>query len=343
MKPEQSEQFLIEELFNKTKDKGFLKTETLVEIDKLTGDASTRRYYRIYTNLSSYVVCLDNPFDHGVESHPFLSVQKFLFDHQISVPRIIDHNLPKGYSLQQDLGDVTLIQHLAGLKTIHDEKEIYKKIIDQLLVLHRVTREEVHNPELFKLSFDYQKFMDETRFTFKYFIEIFLKIKDQDLISKLEAQFSPIMERLSKQKMVITHRDFHSRNIMLKDGTTFFIDFQDARWGIPQYDLTSLLEDCYYDVDETNRTHLKRYYFDNLSPEIHGQESFEKFLELYNDMTIQRVFKAVGSFCYIYNWRKDDRYLKYIGFGMEKIRRVLMSDPRYSELKQTLFSLYYAT
>ena len=342
MKPEQAERFFIEELFNKTQDKNILKGEKLDEVDKLTGDASTRRYYRIFTDKRSYVVCLDNPFEGEMEKHPFLSVQQFLGENRIRVPQIIDHNLSRGYSLQEDLGNVTLLHHLSELTSTEEEKRIYKTIVDQLLELHRIPRSAVKGDNLFQLQFDYQKYMDETRFTFKYFLNFFNKIQDENLIKELEQLFEPIMKRLAEQKMVITHRDFHSRNLMVKDGNYVFIDFQDARWGIPQYDLVSLLEDCYYDLKEENRQSLKRYYYDNLSPEIHGQKSYEEFLELYDDMTIQRVFKAVGSFCYIYNWRKDDRYLKYIGFAMEKIRRVMMDKPKYAALKTKLFQHYYA-
>lgn len=342
MKPEQAEQFFIEELFNKTQDKNLLKDEKLVEIDKLTGDASTRRYYRIFTSNNSYVVCLDNPFNDSMEKHPFLSVQHFLSSHRVRVPQIVDHNLKRGYSLQEDLGNVTLLTHLAKITSNEEEFTIYKTIIDQLLELHRIPESKINNPNLFQLKFDYQKYMDETRFTFKYFLNFFNKTHDENLIAELEALFDPIMKRLAQEKMVVTHRDFHSRNIMVKDGEFVFIDFQDARWGIPQYDLVSLLEDCYYDLSEANRAVLKKYYYDNLDVSIHGQKSYEEFLSLYDDMTIQRVFKAVGSFCYIYNWRKDDRYLKYIGFAMEKIRRVMMNDPNYSELKTKLFGHYYA-
>lgn len=342
MKPEQAERFFIEELFNKTQDKDILRDEKLEEIDKLTGDASTRRYYRIFTTKQSYVVCLDNPFEGEMEKHPFLSVQQFLGANSIRVPQIIDHNLPRGYSLQEDLGNVTLLHHLSGLTSTKEEKAIYKTIVDQLLELHRIPQSAIKSDNLFQLKFDHQKYMDETRFTFKYFLNFFNKIQDENLIKELEELFDPIMRRLADQKMVITHRDFHSRNVMVKNDKFVFIDFQDARWGIPQYDLVSLLEDCYYDLKEENRTELKRYYYDNLSPSIHGQKSYEEFLDLYDDMTIQRVFKAVGSFCYIYNWRKDDRYLKYIGFAMEKIRRVMMDKPRYAELKTKLFQHYYA-
>lgn len=342
MKPEQAERFFIEELFNKTQDKGILNEVKLNEVDKLTGDASTRRYYRIFTEKSSHVVCLDNPFEDEIEKHPFVSVQQFLASNHIRVPQILDHNLAKGYLLQEDLGNETLLQHISGLSSTKEEARIYKKIVDQLLELHRIPKSAVKNPNLFQLKFDYQKYMDETRFTFKYFLNFFNKIQDEHLIQELEALFEPIMKRLSEAKMVITHRDFHSRNIMVKDGNYVFIDFQDARWGIPQYDLVSLLEDCYYDIKEETRQELKRYYFDNLSPEIHGQKNYAEFESLYHDMLIQRVFKAVGSFCYIYNWRKDDRYLKYIGFAMEKIRKIMMDNPRYSELKTKLFNHYYA-
>lgn len=342
MKPEQAERFFIEELFNKTQDKEILKNEKLEEIDKLTGDASTRRYYRIFTDKKSYVVCLDNPFEGEMEKHPFLSVQQFLGTNKIHVPAILDHNLSRGYSLQEDLGNVTLLTHLSDMTSTEKEFTIYKTIVDQLLELHRIPVSTVKNPNLFQLKFDYQKYMDETRFTFKYFLNFFNKIEDENLIQDLENLFDPIMKRLASQKMVITHRDFHSRNIMVKDNNFIFIDFQDARWGIPQYDLVSLLEDCYYDLKQENREALKRYYYDNLDPAIHGQKSYEEFLDLYDDMTIQRVFKAVGSFCYIYNWRKDDRYLKYIGFAMEKIRRVMMDNPRYADLKKKLYQHYYA-
>lgn len=342
MKPEQAERFFIEELFNKTQDKNILKDIKLEEIDKLTGDASTRRYYRIFTSGGSFVVCLDNPFEQEIEKHPFLSVQQFLMDNKVRVPQIVDHNLPKGYSLQEDLGNETLLHHLSAISTKEEELKIYKTVVDQLLELHRIPKSKISNDNLFNLQFDYQKYMDETRFTFKYFLNFFNKIQDENLLMELEALFEPIMKRLASQKMVITHRDFHSRNIMVNNGNFIFIDFQDARWGIPQYDLVSLLEDCYYDLDEKNRQELKLHYYKNLDPSIHGQKSFEEFESYYQDMTIQRVFKAVGSFCYIYNWRKDDRYLKYIGFAMEKIRRVMMDNPRYHDLKLKLFQHYYA-
>ena len=178
MKPEQAERFFIEELFNKTQDKDILREEKLEEVDKLAGDASTRRYYRIFTNKDSYVVCLDNPFNDEMEKHPFLSIQQFLAKNNVKVPRILDHNLPRGYSLQEDLGNETLLHRLSTLTSSEEEYSVYKIIVDQLLELHRIPKSLVQNPNLFQMSFDYQKYMDETRFTFKYFLNFFYKMNN---------------------------------------------------------------------------------------------------------------------------------------------------------------------
>jgi aminoglycoside/choline kinase family phosphotransferase len=126
MKPEQAERFYIEELYNKTQEKDILKDQKLEEVDKLTGDASTRRYYRIFTVKESYVVCLDNAFDDVMEKHPFLSVQQFLLENNIRVPQIIDHNLSRGYSLQEDLGNETLLLKLRTLTSKKEEFDIYR-------------------------------------------------------------------------------------------------------------------------------------------------------------------------------------------------------------------------
>jgi aminoglycoside/choline kinase family phosphotransferase len=342
MKPEQSERFLIEELFSQSKNKKTIPDDELTLIDKLTGDASTRRYYRLFTNVNSYVVCLDNPSEDPNAKHPFVSIQEFFDNNKIKVPRIYDKNLSKGYLLEEDLGDITLLQHLSKIKTEADEYKIYEPVIAELIKLHSIAPQTLVDSNLFSLKFDFQKLFDEMNFTFKYFINNWLKVDDVNVTEKLRRQVIPICERLSSFPMVLTHRDFHSRNIMVKNDQFYFIDFQDARMGIPQYDLVSILEDCYYNLSEQNRSSLKKFYYNNLESSVHGQ-SEELFWDLYDDMTFQRVFKAIGSFSYIYCTRKDERYLKYIGFAMEKLRVMMLGKPRYDELRKTLLEIYYAS
>src|SRR5690606_38476710 len=192
------------------------------------------------------------------------------------------------------------------------EYEIYKRVIDQLLCLHSLKENEIAESNLFNLKFDFEKLISEIDFTVKYFLKLFLKIEDEKYCQKIVEAFHPICKRLAEKKMVLTHRDFHSRNVMWKaNDELVIIDFQDARMGIPQYDLASLLDDCYYEIHPQNKVRLKNYYYENMG-EKNISQTKDEFESLYQDMVLQRVFKAVGSFSYIYNTRKDERYLKYI-------------------------------
>lgn len=341
MKPEVAERLYIEELFSQSLEKGKISSKELKNIDRLTGDASTRRYYRLDSEKESFVVCLDNPTSDPEQKNSFIEVQAFLNSKGIRVPKIYDTLLKKGYILEEDLGDITLLQKLSSLKTIECEYEIYKRVIDQLLKLHALEKEELEKSKLFNQEFNFEKLISEIDFTVKYFLKFFLKVDDEDYCQKIINAFEPVCQRLSSEKMVLTHRDFHSRNIMWKSNDELVvIDFQDARMGIPQYDLASLLDDCYYEIHPENKKKLKDYYFKSMG-ENKLSQSKEKFEKIYSDMVLQRVFKAVGSFSYIYHTRKDERYLKYIGFAMEKLRLIMFEDAKYSSLRESLYKVYY--
>lgn len=341
MKPEVAERLFIEELFHKTIDDKKINARSLDNIDRLTGDASTRRYYRLETDKETYVVCLDNPTSSIDQKNSFVEVQKFLRQNDIRVPEVYDVLLKKGYILEEDLGDITLLQKLSNIKNKEEELLIYKKVISELIKLHSLEKNEIDRAGLFHFKFDYEKLSSEIEFTTKYFLKLFLKIEDEQISQDIFQEFIPICERLANEKMVLTHRDFHSRNIMCKNNKELIvIDFQDARMGIPQYDLASVLDDCYYEIHPENKRELMDYYYETLGEAKLGQNR-EEFESLYLDMVLQRAFKAIGSFSYIYNTRKDERYLKYIGFAMEKIRQVMFQDPKYDSLRKKLFKVYY--
>lgn len=339
MKPEVSERLFIEELFRRSVEEAGVACDSITNVERLTGDASTRRYYRVHCSKKSYVVCLDNPSDDGFNA--FVASQSFFESKGVRVPKVFHTDLKKGYILEEDLGDETLLKKLAEINTAKEELEVYERIVDELVKFHTIPVKELEGTHIAKQKFDFEKLINEIDFTVDYFVEKFLGIKDEDFKRSIIEEFYPVCRRLSEQKMVCCHRDFHSRNIMFKDGELIVIDFQDARLGIPQYDLASLLEDCYYDLAPDNRAALMKRYYEKLPAQIHGQPNFEKFQELYNDMLLQRVFKAVGSFAYIYHFRKDHRYIKYMGFAMEKIKNALLDRDELAGLKTKLFKVYY--
>ena len=65
----------------------------------------------------------------------------------------------------------------------------------------------------------------------------------------VQADFKELCSELAARPRVLTHRDFHARNLMMYEGEMFIIDHQDARMGPASYDVASLISDPYATLD----------------------------------------------------------------------------------------------
>jgi aminoglycoside/choline kinase family phosphotransferase len=159
-------------------------------------------------------------------------------------------------------------------------------------------------------------------------------------------RLSQICQILADEPTVFTHRDFHSRNIMAVPGNEgkprlVMIDFQDGRMGPAQYDLASLLKDSYYQIEEAQIERLLDYYLVRREALSGAKIDRDHFIKVFDLMSVQRNFKAIGSFASFLNRRGNPGYLKYIGNTFENIRRTLLKYPEYSDLREVLFHYYY--
>ena len=134
----------------------------------------------------------------------------------------------------------------------------------------------------------------------------------------------------------MSHRDYHSRNLMIKLGEIKVIDFQDARLGPLQYDLVSLLNDSYVDLSNDSQKLLINYYKDNIQPHLNNNFSSDEFDNIYKLQTIQRCFKACGSFASLYMTREDRRYLKYINKTLKVVFNELIEVKEMDSLLKLL-------
>ncbi|MGZ3789262.1 MAG: aminoglycoside phosphotransferase family protein [Bacteriovorax sp.] len=343
MKAEQSERILVEELFKKTINRNLLSDDVVENVEKLTGDASTRKYYRIWTATKSYVVCLDNPTTDPTDEPTFVKLQRVLHAENVRVPLIFDKDLGTGYLLEEDLGDVTFLKEISLISSKKEEFQFYKNAIDLMAAIHMVDVGKYKNESFTKLAFDTEKLYAEMEFTKKYFLKMYLGLDvTTPAVEALYKKLYDTCYMLSSEPRVLVHRDYHSRNLMIKNGEQIVIDFQDARMGTPLYDLVSLLEDCYYQLDNENKEKLIHYYYHEYFKAFDSTKSYDQFKYLYDMMAIQRVFKAIGSFAYIYADRKDLRYVKYIGYAFEKVRSIMLSHDEFAKERKILSSLYYA-
>lgn len=272
---------------------------TIVNIMPLVPEASARRYYRLeLSDDSTYVGVLEDPQTASVNMPLVTAVQKFLGEHGVHAPKIFFSDPANGVMLQQDLGDLSL---MALLQQQPDQAEsLYKEAISHMLGWQRLEDDSIC--PAFKLSFDVEKLV----FEFEFFITHTLlgyyraNIPEADL-QTLRADFFEIAEALAApENKVFTHRDYHSRNIMMVGSTSpagptqYIIDFQDARLGLMQYDLCSLLCDSYAPMDSSLRAKLLDFAF-AAGVKVHRQTRAE-FDQYFALSAFQRLVKAMGTF-----------------------------------------------
>ena len=329
------------------------RSQRIRSIEKLPGDASTRRYYRVTAEnekggVSSLIVMAMDPFVDKGET-PFLSIQKHLKQNGVDVPNVLDFDAKNGFILLEDLGDTTLLRSLQNVQNIDQERAYFEKAIDALVDLHVKTgpkaasEDEKKRIEGFSLRFDVEKLMWEVSFTIEHFYQKHLKRDITEADAKvIQEGFTQICTELDREDTVFTHRDYHSRNLMVTEtGRYVMIDFQDARMGPYQYDLASLLKDSYYRLSEKQIHDLTRYYLDQMAAKGKPIKDVAKFDRLFDLMGIQRNFKAIGSFASFLNRRGNPAYLKYIGNTFESVRQTLLKYPEFKRLREVLYYYYY--
>jgi len=289
------------------------------ELLPLAGDASARRYFRVVVDTDSYVLMVWEPFE-DPEHYPFLNILEHFRKHDIQVPHVFGSDPKSGFVLLEDLGDLTLERKFWEFKDQSQTLPFYYLAIDELIKIHYpATEDRSSNCVAFDIQFDTAKFLWEMNYAKDNLIEKLCQISlTQAEHEGLDKEFTEICQTLDAQPKRLCHRDFHSRNLMLKLGKMKVIDFQDARLGPIQYDLVSLIHDSYVKLNSESEQAILLHYISRAADKGADLE-METFRRIYQVQLIQRCFKACGSFSSFFNTRNDTRYLHYIGPTLHKI------------------------
>jgi N-acetylmuramate 1-kinase len=303
-----------------------------VEVIQLAGDASSRRYFRIVHNNQSYVLMVWEPFDDNGR-YPFLNVLEHFKKHSVNVPDVIAKAPKLGVVLLEDLGDLTLERKFSENQNQKLAVPLYQLAIDEILKIHYpATRDSASNCVAFTVFFNTEKLLWEMNYGREHMLDKLVRVPMTPVERKsLDAIFFNICDTLDKEEKFICHRDYHSRNLMLKFGKMRVIDFQDARMGAVQYDLVSLVHDSYVDMNDETRNEILEYYLTQAKDSNGKAFSRDQFFETFRLQMVQRCFKACGSFASFYNTREDQRYLKYLTPTIHKVAATLEDLPQYSD------------
>jgi len=116
-------------------------------------------------------------------------------------------------------------------------------------------------------------------------------------------------------------RDFQSRNILLRQGEPWFIDYQGGRRGPLQYDLASLLYDAKADIPQTVREELIEEYLDYLNKIISVNRT--EFKQFFYGFVLIRMMQAMGAYGFRGFYEKKTHFLKSIPFALLNLNVVM--------------------
>ena len=263
------------------------------QIQSLAGDASFRRYFRVFLPKQAQptLVLMDAP-PSKEDVTPFLQVRAWLEASGLTVPKLIQQDLTQGFLLLEDFGDNTWA---VALSQGCDSLPLFESALQQLHTLQASTT------DLPLPHFDVQRMQKEADLYLDWYLPHIKKHTPSPVErEQFHQALLPSLQTIASLPQAPVHLDYHSRNLMLPThGLPLgIIDFQDAVHGPITYDLASLLYDCYQDYPETERLAWSKHFFQTL-PRPHQryfQDDFQQWHHALRLTSMQRHIKVLGIF-----------------------------------------------
>lgn len=308
-----------QQILNFLHSNGFADDLGKVTLSPLSGDGSSRLFFKIRTDVAAFCGVLpgmENAPKGLAEARAAFNIGNHLQKRGLPVPAIHAFDPQNGFILFEDLGETLLYDELqrkkkkSGGLLWQQTLEAYKEIIE--LLLYMQISGSVH--------FDRKWCWDTQRYDKKLMLEkesgYFLQAFCRDMLgiksfsAKLGDEFKELAGRASRQPAVyFLHRDFQSRNLMVADGRVRIIDFQGGRLGPLGYDLASLLIDPYAEIPEAVQQELLDHYLEHLCTYGLDEMAFRKG---YRSLALQRNLQILGAFAFLSQQKQKVFFKQFI-------------------------------
>ncbi|MGB7283299.1 MAG: RNase adapter RapZ [Candidatus Acidiferrum sp.] len=258
------------------------------------------------------------------ENAAFLAFSKHFRRHNLPVPEIYAEDLDHVAYLEEDLGDTTLFEFLSknrqGPAIAPQVVEAYKKVVAVLPRFQVEAARDLDYSVCYPIaSFDRQSIAWDLNY-FKYY---FLRLAGIPFNEhSLEDDFTRLTDfLLTAPRDFFLYRDFQSRNIMLRDGQPYFLDYQGGRKGALQYDVASLLYDGKADLPPNLREDLLHDYLRALANFIPVDR--EAFLRYYYAYVYVRILQALGAYGFRGFYERKVHFLQSVPYALKNLRWLL--------------------
>ena len=282
---------------------------------------SGRRIFRLTAGKISAIGILYNVREENVA---FLDFSKHFRRHGLPVPEIYAQDLDQGAYLEEDLGDTTLFEFLSANRAGKDIAapviEAYRKVVAVLPRFQVEAGRDLDYSVCYpRASFDHQSIAWDLNY-FKYY---FLRLAGVPFNEQaLEDDFGRLTEfLLAAPRDYFLYRDFQSRNIMLREGRPWFLDYQGGRKGALQYDIASLLFDSKADLPPELRRELLEEYLQRLSAFVDLDRA--AFMHYYYAYVYVRLMQAMGAYGFRGFYEHKLHFLQSVPYALKSLRWLL--------------------
>lgn len=288
---------------------------------KIAGEGSNRSYYRLSAGETSYIGVQGESLE---ENNAFIAISDHFSKRGLPVPRVLCVSEDRMRYIQEDLGDTSLFSAISnGVRSGSFSAEEEALLMRAIACL----------PDLqFKGGdgMDYSCCYPQPEFDkrcvmwdLNYFKYMFLKPLGMDFSEpRLEDDFEHLCDDLlQEQSETFLYRDFQSRNVMVKDGMPYFIDFQGGRKGPIYYDVASFVWQARANFPDALKWKLVDAYLASAKKyRAIDSESFKEKLRLF---VLFRNLQVLGAYGFRGLYEKKRRFIECIPSAVANLKTLL--------------------
>ena len=295
-----------------------------VEWESVSPDGSQRLFYRLIGPDDRRVLVIQAPVGDKTglqEAQSSWKIGRHLYRQGIPVPELYGFEKDSGRLFVEDLGDQRLYDFLQDAEE-SDLLSWYQQVASEL------ARMQVDGIQDFSSSWCWDTPCYDQQLMLERESGYFLQALCQDYLDvsfdqqKVEAECRLLARRAGYAPAdFFLHRDFQSRNIMVKDGKIRIIDYQGGRRGPLAYDLASLLIDPYMGLPASVQQRIKEVYVTKLQEHIPYDPL--QFEQEYLLLALQRNLQILGAFAFLNQQRKKTFFSQFIGPALCSLNSLL--------------------
>jgi aminoglycoside/choline kinase family phosphotransferase len=291
-------------------------SEKIISIEKLPKSGGDRIYFRIITEVKSYIVAYN---ENVRESETFLYFTDHFTKFNAPVPEVYFASDNATMYAVQDFGPTSLLNELEKFGENHYVYDLFKKSLKALAELQINGIKNLDDSYcLTSKEFGKQAIMSDLLY-FKYYFLDTLKVPydKEKLIDDFEA-LSNYLERVEHKYFMF--RDFQSRNICVQNNEVHFIDYQGGMKGALQYDVASLLWQARANLSDDWKNSLLEYYMDCVSEILQKPIDRVRFVSQYNGYVLIRMMQVLGAYGFRGLFERKAQFLTSIPLALNNLQ-----------------------